>query len=43
MISCGLARQKIYILGFALSRNATSHHLHRERAASPTAGDRESH
>lgn len=43
MISYGLARQKIYILGFVLSQNATSHHLHGERAASPTASDLESH
>ncbi|WP_405848568.1 hypothetical protein OG211_14745 [Streptomyces niveus] len=30
MISYGLDRQKIYILGFALSQNATSHQIHRE-------------
>ncbi len=31
MISYGLDRQKVFILGFALAQNATSHHLHHER------------
>ncbi|MEE1735328.1 hypothetical protein PUR49_02070 [Streptomyces sp. BE147] len=39
VISYGLARQKIYSLGFALSQNATRHHLYRELAASPTASE----
>ncbi|MGW2280211.1 hypothetical protein [Streptomyces sp. NPDC001770] len=30
MISYGLARQNIYLLGFALSQNATSHRVHSE-------------
>ncbi|MEL5959469.1 hypothetical protein AADR41_32750 [Streptomyces sp. CLV115] len=31
MISYGLARQKVYVLGFTLSQNATSHRLHQDR------------
>lgn len=34
MISYGLDLQKVFILGFALSQNATSHSLHLERYAS---------
>ncbi|MGC9539259.1 hypothetical protein [Streptomyces sp. UG1] len=33
MISYGLDRQKVFILGFALSQNATSHRVHLERHA----------
>lgn len=36
MVSYGLERQKVFILGFALAQNATSHHLHHEqRPAGP--------
>ncbi|MFI8106648.1 hypothetical protein [Streptomyces sp. NPDC086023] len=31
MIAYGIERQKIFVLGFALAQNATSHRLHRER------------
>ena len=33
MISYGLARQKVFVLGFALSQNATSRRIHLERSA----------
>ncbi len=31
MISYGLDRQKVFMLGFVLSQNATSHQIHLER------------
>ncbi|MFJ4964307.1 hypothetical protein ACIP6P_17950 [Streptomyces sp. NPDC088729] len=33
MIAYGVERQKIVVLGFALSQNATSHQIHREHSA----------
>ncbi|MGW2270079.1 hypothetical protein [Streptomyces yangpuensis] len=30
MIAYGVERQKIFVLGFALSQNATSHRIHLE-------------
>ncbi|MFD6939295.1 hypothetical protein ACFWAP_24475 [Streptomyces goshikiensis] len=30
MIAYGVERQKIFVLGFALSQNATSHEIHLE-------------
>ncbi|MFE3994689.1 hypothetical protein ACFXPW_23760 [Streptomyces goshikiensis] len=33
MIAYGVERQKVFVLGFALSQNATSHQIHRERRA----------
>ncbi|WP_326589830.1 hypothetical protein [Streptomyces sp. NBC_01294] len=30
MIAYGVERQKIFVLGFALSQNATSHQIHLE-------------
>ncbi|WP_157531720.1 hypothetical protein [Kitasatospora sp. Root107] len=35
MISYGLDLQKVYVLTFALSQNATSHHLRLERGLRP--------
>ncbi|MFI0742925.1 hypothetical protein ACH4PU_33330 [Streptomyces sp. NPDC021100] len=35
MVSYGLARQKVFILGFALAHNATSHHLHHANHPTP--------
>ncbi len=35
MISYGLERQKVYVLAFAASQNATSHRLHTERSPQP--------
>ncbi|MBR8642151.1 hypothetical protein KEF29_29580 [Streptomyces tuirus] len=31
MISYGLDRQKVFMLGFVLAQNATSHRIHLER------------
>ncbi|MFG2993373.1 hypothetical protein ACGFZK_29435 [Streptomyces sp. NPDC048257] len=33
MIAYGVERQKLFVLGFALSQNATSHQLHLSKAA----------
>lgn len=33
MITCGVERQKLFVLGFVLSQNATSHQLHLSKAA----------
>ncbi|WP_327735890.1 hypothetical protein OG749_20920 [Streptomyces nojiriensis] len=33
MIACGVERQKLLLLGFALSQKATSHQLHLSKAA----------
>ncbi|MEU9034632.1 hypothetical protein AB0D45_06915 [Streptomyces sp. NPDC048352] len=33
MVAYGIERQKIFVLGFALSQNATSHQIHRERCS----------
>ncbi|WP_404959622.1 hypothetical protein [Streptomyces sp. 147326] len=33
MIAYGVERQKLFVLGFALSQNATSHQLHLGKAA----------
>ncbi|MEU5425865.1 hypothetical protein AB0H73_09680 [Streptomyces olivoreticuli] len=42
MISYGLERQKIFVLGFVLSHNATSHRIHRDHHPTPadTPGSR---
>lgn len=33
MIAYGVERQKLFVLGFALSQNVTSHRLHLSKAA----------